>query len=136
MSMGSMGASGGYLCPTGGWHESNGRCQVGSGVPIPLSRTCLIHHIPACRALAFNDSGNVTFAASLLSPLTKTAVCYFLFLYSSADGSIVKVAGDGPSGDVTPVGGTFTSGTLNLPITQITSDGDVIFLAQVTGGTS
>src|SRR5579871_3840077 len=50
MSMGSMGASGGYLCPTGGWHESNGRCQVGSGVPIPLSRTCLIHHIPACRA--------------------------------------------------------------------------------------
>ena len=59
-----------------------------------------------------------------------------MFLYSSADGSIVKVAGDGPSGDVTPVGGTFTSGTLNLPITQITSDGDVIFLAQVTGGTS
>jgi len=85
--------------------------------------------------LAFDDSGDVAFAAGLLNPQTNTTACCFLFLYSGTNGSIVKVAADGPSGDVTPVGGTFASGTLLPPNTQITSDGDVIFLAQVNGGT-
>jgi hypothetical protein len=86
--------------------------------------------------LAFSDGDDVAFAAGLLNPQTNIASCCFLFLYSGANGTITKVAADGPTGDVTPVGGRFASGTL-LPLnTQITGGGDVIFLAQVTGGTS
>jgi murein DD-endopeptidase MepM/ murein hydrolase activator NlpD len=102
--------------------------------PCPVSGSPTISQLFG--PLAFSDGDDVAFAASLLSPQTNIGACCFLFLYSGADGSIVKVAADGPSGDMTPVGGTFASGTLNPPITQITSDGDVVFLAQVIGGTS
>ncbi len=86
--------------------------------------------------LAFGEAGDVAFTASLLNQQTKIATCCYLFLYTGSDGSIVKAAADGPTGDATPIGGTFSSGTFLSPITQITSDGDLIFLAQVTGGTS
>jgi murein DD-endopeptidase MepM/ murein hydrolase activator NlpD len=102
--------------------------------PCPVSGSPSIYQLYG--PLAFDDAENVAFATSLFDPQKNVTYCCFLFLYSGASGTITKVAADGPGGDLTPVGGTFTSGTLDPPITQITSDGDVIFLAQVTGGTS
>jgi hypothetical protein len=72
----------------------------------------------------------------LLNPQTNIASCCFLFLYSNTDNAIVKVAADGSAGDSAPGGGILTSGALLSPITQITSDGDVVFLSQLTGAPS
>jgi hypothetical protein len=100
--------------------------------PIPGSQTYYSIYGP----LALSDSGDVTFSSSLLDTQSHIASCCFLFRYSGSDGSISKVASDGPTGDVTPVGGYFVSGNLQGGINQITSDGDVVFFSHVAGGTS
>jgi Peptidase family M23 len=85
--------------------------------------------------LAISDAGDVAFSASLLNPQTNTATCCYFFLYSLNDGSINQIAGDGSAvgPTATPIGGTFAPGSLISPIAALTSTGDVIFVAQVTG---
>ncbi len=77
-----------------------------------------------------NDNGDVAFRASVL--FGNTAVNY-IFLYKFATKTIIKVVRLGVGGDVTPVGGTFDSSALPQ---VLTSRGDVIFVANVNGGTS
>ncbi len=98
--------------------------QEGQGSPIPRTIYYLIEG-----PLAFNDQGEVTFSAGLRDLTTQTGTCCYLFLYSPTDGSVVKVVGND---DPTPIGGTFliSAGGVN----QFTSDGDIVFNAEMNGG--
>lgn len=102
--------------------------------PCPVSGPVVIDELTG--PLAISEASDVSFAAGLVNPQTHIATCCYLFLYSASNASITRIASDGPNGDISPVGGTFTAGAFLGGINLITSDGDVIFLAQVTGGSS
>ncbi len=98
--------------------------------PCPVSGSPTLDQLTG--PLAISEAGGVTFAASLTNQQTHVNTCCYLFLYSASDGLITRLVTDGPNGDLSPVGDTFTDGALLGGINLITLDGDVIFLSQVT----
>lgn len=83
---------------------------------------------------AIGESGEVVFSAEVNGP-TPTPT-WVLYLFNPSDGSYTKVAADGVSGDVTPVGGFFTSQNFFGSVGIVPSTGDVVFSDLVTNGTS
>ena len=76
--------------------------------------------------LALSQNGDVVFSSEVHQTWTDTIMCCYLFLYSAASNSVVKVVG---TGDTSPIGGAFDVGPANA--SQITSDGDVVFFSIV-----
>lgn len=83
---------------------------------------------------AIGESGEVVFSAQLNGP--SPTPTWILYLFSPLDGSYTKIAADGVGGDVTPVGGSFTSQNLFASVGIVPTTGDVLFTDLVTGGTS
>jgi hypothetical protein len=100
--------------------------------PCPVSGPPVIEGVWGPYAIGQN--GEVVFSAEL--PGTQPTPTWILYLYSPTDGSYTKIAADGSGGDITPVGGYFTSQNFYGSVGIIPSPGDVIFSDLVTGGSS
>lgn len=119
--------------------------QAGTSSPVKVAKTgdacpapCPVPGPPVFLGVsgpfAIGESGEVVFSAELQgSQITPT---WILYLYSPSTGTYTKIAADGAGGDVTPVGGFFTSQNFFGSMGVVPSTGDVIFSDLVTGGTS
>jgi murein DD-endopeptidase MepM/ murein hydrolase activator NlpD len=83
---------------------------------------------------AIGEAGEVVFSAELNGP--SPTPTWVLYLFNPGDGSYTKIAADGTGGDVTPVGGVFTSQNFFGSVGIVPATGDVIFSDLVTNGTS
>jgi len=95
--------------------------------PCPVNPSSTVYNLTG--PFSLTDAKFATFYTSLLDPSTHVAACCYLYRYSSSDGSLIKVVG---SGDAAPTGGNFAPQTWEG--NQITSDGDVVFRAQLSDG--
>jgi Peptidase family M23 len=83
---------------------------------------------------AISESGEVVFSAELQG--TQPTPTWILYIYSPSTQAFTKIAADGLGGDLTPLGGHFSSQNLFGSVGINPTSGDVVFSDLVTGGAS
>lgn len=81
--------------------------------------------------LALSEDGDVVFQSCILNDSGTAAACNYNWVYRATTGLVTKLVS---SGETTSIGGTFG---MNLgSAVGFTDDGDVVFPAEIVGGTS